>query len=294
MMHEVRGLKARIKELESLLEIADRKADILTNLLKEANAEFERALELFKRTETNFRVVFENAPEAIYIIDAYTRQIMDCNQFMVEWLGYAREDLLSMKMDAIVVAETSDLQDKINQALDRGIVRVQERRYARKDGTIVDAETTGAVVEYEGKKCLAILVRDITERKQLEELSRYKELFRNVSDPVFINDFRGKFLEVNEGARQLFDYSREQLLTMRVKEFVRPNQVRILAENGKRIRRGETTTFEMELMAKKGAPIPFEFHARPVIFKREPAVLSVARDLSLSGPCRNFRYVFLI
>ncbi len=280
-MHEVKGLKARLKELENLLEIADRKADILTNLLKEANAEFERALELFKRTETNFRVVFENAPEAIYIIDTDTRQIMDCNSFMVEWLGYPREELLSMKMDAIVVAETSDVQDKIKQALDRGMVRVQERRYARKDGTVVDAEATGAVVEYEGKKCLAILVRDITERKQLEELSRYKELFGNVSDPVFINDFRGKFLEVNEGACQLFDYSRQQLLTMRVKEFIRPNQVRILAENGKRIRRGETTTFEMELIAKKGEPIPFEFHARPIIFKREPAVLSVGRDLSL-------------
>ncbi len=160
------------------------------------------------------------------------------------------------------------------------MVRVQERRFARKDGTVVDAEATGTVVEYEGKKCLAILVRDITERKQLEELSRYKELFENVSDPVFINDFRGKFLEVNEGACLLFDYPKEQLLRMRVRELVRPNQLRILAETGRRVREGETTTFEMELITKLGESIPFELHARPIVFKRERAVLSVARDLS--------------
>ncbi|MBI5248451.1 MAG: PAS domain S-box protein [Desulfomonile tiedjei] len=279
-MHEIKGLKERILELENLLESADRKADILTNLLKEANAEFERTLELVSRTESNFRAVFENAPEAIYIIDTDTRQIIDCNPFMEAWLGYNREELLSMKMDDLIVAEPSDVQNNIKMALDRGLVRVQERRYIKRDDTVVDAEVTGTVVEYGGKRCLAILVRDVTERKQLEELSRYKELFDNVSDPVFINDFQGRFLEVNEGACQLFNYSREQLLTMRVKELVRPNQLRILSESGKRIKTGETVAFELELLTKKGEPIPFEFHARPIIFKRKRAALSVARDLS--------------
>lgn len=281
MMHELKGLRERIIELEDLLETSERKADILTNLLKEASAEFERALELVTRTETNFRAVFENVPEAIYIIDTDTRKIIDCNPFIVHWLGYSRDELLSMNMDDLIVADTLNVQDNIRKALNRGWVRVQERRYVRKDGTVVDAEVTGTVVEYQCKKCLAILVRDVTERKQLEELARYKELFENVSDPVFINDFQGRFLEVNEGACQLFNYSREQLLTMRVKELVRPDQITVLSESGKRIQRGDSVTFEMELVTKKGQPIPFEFHARPIIFKRKRAVLSVARDFSI-------------
>jgi len=281
MMHEVRGLKERIRELEDLLEISDRKADILTNLLKEANAEFERALELLTRTETNLRAVFENAPEAIYIIDTDTRQILDCNPFIVGWLGYSRKELLSMKLDDIVVADTAEVQENIKTAIDRGMVTVQERRYLKKDGAVVDAEVTGTLVAYEGNTCLAILVRDVTERKQLEELSRYKELFANVSDPVFINDFDGNFLEVNEGACQLFDYSREQLLGMRVKDTVRSDQIEKLSASGKRIQRGESLTFETALITKKGEPIPFEFHARPIVFQGQPALLSVARDLSL-------------
>ena len=280
-MHETRSLRERVNELEGLLEISERKSDILTNLLKEANAEFERALELLTRTEAKFRAVFENAPEAVCIIDTDTRQILDCNPFIGQWLGYTREELLAMRLDELVAADPQELQTNILTALDRGLVYIQERRYVKKDGTIVDAEVTGTVVEHEGKKCLAILVRDVTERNQLEAFSRYKELFESVSDPVFINDSQGRFLEVNAGACRLFDYSREQILSMRVKELVRPEQWDILAETGKRFQRGETVQFEMDLMTKTGEFFPFEFHARPISFMGRSAVLSVARDLSV-------------
>ncbi|MGC8603044.1 MAG: hybrid sensor histidine kinase/response regulator [Desulfomonilaceae bacterium] len=149
-----------------------------------------------------------------------------------------------------------------------------------KAGSIVDAEVTGAVLEYEKKHCIAILVRDVTERKKLETILRYKELFDNVTDPVFINDFNGKFLEVNEGACRLFHYSREQLLAMRLNELVKREQLKILSQNAERIKKGETAQFEIELTAKKDEPILFELHSRPILFMGKSVVLSVARDLS--------------
>ncbi|MCK7503572.1 MAG: PAS domain S-box protein [Desulfobacterales bacterium] len=51
----------------------------------------------------------------------------------------------------------------------------------KRNGSVADAEITGTVVEYEGKASFVALVRDVTVRKQIEELSRYKELFENVS-----------------------------------------------------------------------------------------------------------------
>jgi len=280
-MHELKALRDRITELEGLLEISERKSDILTNLLKEASAEFERALDLVTRTEASFRAVFENAPEAIYIIDADTRRILDCNPFTVRWLGYTRDELLTMKVDDLVVAEGDDIDTNVKKAVQYGMVHIQARRYLKKDGAVVDAEVTGTLVDFEGKKCVAILVRDVTERKQLEEFSRYKELFENVSDPVFINDFDGRFLEVNGGACLLFDYTREQLLTMRVKELVRPEQWQILSEGGEKVRAGDSVQVEMDLMTGRREFLPFEFHTRPISFLGKPAVLSVARDLGL-------------
>ena len=99
----------RIKELEELLEVSERKSDILTNLLKEASAEFEQTLTQIKISESNFRAIFENAPEAIYIIDTVTHQILDCNPFTVEWLGYARREILSMKVENILEPDSQNI-----------------------------------------------------------------------------------------------------------------------------------------------------------------------------------------
>jgi PAS domain S-box-containing protein len=278
---EIKGLEARIEELETLLENSERKADILTNLLKEANAEFERALDLVTRTEKNFRAVFESAPEAIYIIDSQTRRILDCNPFTINWLGYSREELLSIRIDDLILAQGEDIEQNIERALDLGIVHIQERRYLKKDGSVVDTEVTGTPVEYGGTQCVAILVRDITERKQLEEFSRYKALFESVSDPVFINDFKGNLIEVNEGACQLTEFSREELHQMSIKDLARPDQMNLVAEVGEDAQRGETVQFELDFINKRGHPIPFEFRSRCISYHGQPAILSVGRDLSI-------------
>ncbi len=274
-------LEARIKELEKQLELHERKADILTSLLKEANAEFEATLERVISSERNFRAVFEHAPEAIFVMDADTRQVLDYNPFFLDWLGYSPDELRSMRVDDLIAEGGQDLQGNIHKALKDGLVRVQERRYLRRDGSIVDAEITGTLVEYEGKPCVAVLVRDVTERKQLDELSRYKKLFETVGDPVFINDFHGRFLEINEGACRFSEYSREELLRMGVKDLAGPEQNQRLTDMLIRVREEDSVRFELDMTTSTGKRIPFEMHSRAITYMGQPAVLSVARDLSV-------------
>ena len=280
-MDRIKSNLDRIKELEALLEVSDRKSDILTNLLKEASAEFEHTLEQIKISESNFRAIFENAPEAIFIIDTDTHQILDCNSFTNEWLGYARQELLAMQVEDILEPQTEGFLENIKKAIDDGQVQIQERRFINKRGRVVDAEVTGTLVGFQRKQCFVTLVRDVTQRKQIEALSRYKELFKSVSDPVFINDLKGRFLEVNDVACECFGHPREKLLQMTVKDLTRPTQMDILSETGQQVQRGDTVQFELDLMVKRGVTIPFEFHARMIQFKGQPAVLSVARNLSV-------------
>lgn len=280
-MDKIKSNLERVQELEALLEVSERKSDILTNLLKEASAEFEHTLEQIKISKSNFRAIFANAPEAIFIIDADTHQILDCNPFTTEWLGYSRQELLAMQVKDILEPQTDDVIKNIKDAIDDGQVQIQERRFIKKNGRVVDAEVTGALVGFQRKQCFVTLVRDVTQRKQIEALSRYKELFKSVSDPVFINNLKGRFLEVNDVACECFGYPRDKLLQMAVKDLTQPSQLDILSETGKRIQSGETVQFELDLVIKRGVRIPFEFHARKIQFKGQPAVLSVARNLSV-------------
>jgi len=280
-MHRKADLLNRIRELEELLDLSERKSDVLTNLLKEASADFQQALEKITISESNFRAIFENAPEAIFILCTSTRNILDCNSFTSKWLGYRHDELLSMRLDDLLAADSSDIGDKVKSAVEHGMVKILERQFQKKDRSVVDAEVTGTLIEYEGNRRMVALVRDITERKMFEELCRYKELFANVSDPVFINDSRGRFLEVNDVACDYFGYSREKLLKKAIKNLIGPGQNHLVSEMGKRIQKGEAVTFQLEMTTREGKNIPFEFHGRSIRYMGNPAVLSVARDLSV-------------
>jgi len=279
-MYELKILKERLSELEILFRSCDGREGAITSLLKEVKTECNRALDFMTATETDFRHFFEIAPGPLCIIDISNRQVINCNPYMSEWLGYNRAELLAMKLDDLIIREAGDAS--IDSATDCGLTRVQERRYLKKDGSTVDAEVIGTLIQYDGRQCLAVLSWDVTARKRVEDAARYQELFDNVTDPVFITDLHGSFLDVNEGTCRVFEYAREQLLQMYVKQLVKPNQTRILAENAKQLQRGASVRFEMELNTKKGESIAFELQARPIAYKGKPAVLSVARDLSLS------------
>ena len=280
-MNEIASLRPRIKEVEHLLAEAERRSYILTSLLKEATAEFKHALEQVTTSEANFRAVIENAPEVIYIADAETLKILDCNPYTTQWLGYTRPELLSMRVEDLLDLDSSGLKENIRRPLAYGFDHVQERGFRKKSGTFVDAEVTGTVVEIQGRKCFLALVRDITERKTIEELSRYKELFDNVIDPMIISHSQGTFLEINHVACERFGYSHRQLLNMSFKNIVSPHQMSILEEIGQKIRSGENVQFEVDVLTQSGEAIPFEFHSRMIDYQHKPAVLSLARDLSI-------------
>lgn len=276
-----KDLVKRNRELEKLLEVAERKSDVLTNLLKEASAEYEQTLERTRISEANFRAIFENAPEAIYIIDSESHDILDCNPFVLKWLGYTRREMLRLKVEDILEPGALRVRENIQTAMKSGLVYISERRFRKKNGTVADAEVTGTPVEFQGRPCFVALVRDITERKQFEELSRYKELFESVSDLVFINDRKGRFLEVNDVACDSLGYSRRQFMSMTIREVTWPEHIPVLEEMSRKIQENETFQFEVDLVTRSGVSVPFEFQGRLILFQNELAFLSVARNLSV-------------
>jgi len=274
------NLKSLVKELKDALALAERKSDILTNLLKEANAEYERALDFVTKSEATLRSVLEYAPEAIYIFNLANRRFVFCNAYTCKWLGYSSQELLSMRVEDILAPSAVNLRENLKAAKNHGALYLHERRFKTKDGNIVDAEVTGTVIDYQGQQCLVAMVRDVTERKRMEELQRYKDLFEGVSDPVFINDLEGCILEVNDVACQRFGYSRDQLLTMKIWDLVIWEETPQTRQFISKMQDEQAVQLELYALTKDGQKSPFEFHSKPIKFKRQSAVLSVGRDLS--------------
>jgi PAS domain S-box-containing protein len=126
--------------------------------------------------------------------------------------------------------------------------------------------------------------RTVNRRHDLEVLARsaamYRYVFDNVNDAIFIHDLAGHFLEVNQIACQRLGYTRDELLHMRVQELDTPEIAVHFDESMSVFTQKGSIVAETCHVRKDGSCIPVELGARLIEYDGQPAVLTVARDLS--------------
>ena len=125
----------------------------------------ERAL---RQSEAHFRALVEQASDSFYVHDIEGRFI-DVNQRGCDSLGYTRRELLGMNITQIDASlSVDDLLELQPQLAARATVAL-ESSYRRKDGSTFPVEIRLGLIEIDGRQHLLSLVRDVTDRKQLQD-----------------------------------------------------------------------------------------------------------------------------
>ena len=144
--------------------------------------------------------------------------------------------------------------------------------------------STTPILREQGQ-CVLLALEEITMLKQRErELRKSEEkfhaIFESTNDAIFIHDFDGHFLEVNEVACRYLGYSREELLERRVADIESRKSAALIRERMETVRQAGSTVFETVHLRKDGTEIPVEVGSRSFEFENTPGVLSVARDIT--------------
>ena len=156
---------------------------VLSSTLKKQ----ERAEAESRASERRFRQLFEQSVDALVIFDT-DGNIRDCNQETCYTLGYSREEMLRLKVGDISGGEGllsgAERRGQQREAGDtlwqqytaghRTASTVHEGFHRRKDGSTYPIEVLIGGVEYGGERLLMASVRDVTERKRLEERLRHQ------------------------------------------------------------------------------------------------------------------------
>src|SRR5919205_3530250 len=117
----------------------------------------KRAEEALKQSERLYRVVIEQATENIFLVDVETRRIVESNPAFQETLGYREEELRSMTLYDIVAADQKSIDRNIRHVLEQKHRFVGERKYRRKDGSLVDVEVSASIILRNGRETLCIV-----------------------------------------------------------------------------------------------------------------------------------------
>ena len=125
-----------------------------------------------------------------------------------------------------------------------------------------------------------IISSNTTEFKQAEELIRYKELFDNVTEGVFLLSTEGKFIETNGRMLESTGYTRAEFLKLSITRIVESNQIPYVETMLRKARADKECRFELNVKTRNGSLIPNEVNCRIVLYLGKLCFLCVARDIT--------------
>ena len=126
-----------------------------------------------RSSEIRYRRLFEAARDGIIILNAVTLQITDVNPFMTDLLGYSRDEFLGRELWEIgLFSDKEASQNTFRELQSTGYIRYENLPLQTIDGELREVEFVSNVYEESGDQVIQCNIRDITERKQADEVRR--------------------------------------------------------------------------------------------------------------------------
>lgn len=153
---------------EMLAQIQKRDA-ALEGHREELEQEVARRTAQLSQSEEKYRALMNNASEGILLADV-AGNLLEANKKMLEMAEYSLDELLKRKfVDIIPATEMPRARAVYKELLSNGAVAVADTQLLCKDGRIIPIDLTASLVRYAGKTVVQNILRDISERKKIEE-----------------------------------------------------------------------------------------------------------------------------
>jgi PAS domain S-box-containing protein len=200
------------KEVEYFKNIAEatgkkylRGIDQLSTLITEC----KKAEKALKESEEKYRNLIERANDVVIIVqDGIVKFV---NNRVVNMFGYSVGEMVDTPfLDYVFPDERNKIKELHKQRLKgKDVPDIYEMRALHKDGKKLDVETNSGIITYQGNLAVLALIRDITDRKRMEEAlyesnSKLSAMLASIGDHMSMMDEDLNIIWANEIAEKIF------------------------------------------------------------------------------------------
>ncbi|QNP58435.1 EAL domain-containing protein [Paenacidovorax monticola] len=198
---QIEGLRILAQQAQVQLALR-RQQRQLTQLVHERDAMHAQLLaqsETLRTSERQYRQLFDDHPQPMWVYERHTLRLLAVNRAMVEHYGYTEAELLRMGMDELWLPEDRERLAAEMASIDAAQLRGGiTRRHRRKDGSVMDVELSAGAANFNGVAARQVLATDVTQRRSAErELARLgraqrllsacnEALVRGTSEPAML------------------------------------------------------------------------------------------------------------
>ncbi|VVB95944.1 Methyl sulfide methyltransferase-associated sensor [uncultured archaeon] len=251
------------------------------------NKKLELAL---KESEDMYRDIFENAIDAMYIndIDGY---ILNVNKAGLRGLGCSAEDIIGTHASRWFTPESTRLtmgtvRKKIlgklieDPMIRQVITKGGEKRWVEIRSRVI--KKGDSILGYHG------IARDVTEKTELEQKlkeseAKYRELFENAQDAMYVLDTRGNFLKLNQVGLRILGCTKDEVIGTNISKWLTQESSKLVKERREKWKSGETVDKMdiLELVGKNGEHRWIEIKTRHIKDGgRTIEIHGIARDVT--------------
>jgi PAS domain S-box-containing protein len=245
----------------------------------------QRDLTEQRRAEEFFRVLFEKASDAIFLVDDPTQQVVEANESVCRMLGYTREEFLRLKIPDLVPPELRHRIAGVRKALAEGGYQRDRRMLLRKDGTSVPTDHAVTRLNVGGRILYLASCRDLTAQEaaaqELAEAKTFLEhLQENASDGFALLDDKGVYLSVNQRLLSILGARREDMVGRTYQSRTDPQVQEEYSRYWRRLLAGEQIKMRTPILRPDGKSVVCEVSAAPVRRGDRTFIFSIVRDVT--------------
>ena len=236
--------------------------------------------------EARYRAVIEQATDGIFLLDAQTRRVLESNPSYQKMLGYTAAELHGMEVYDFVAHPRENVDSTIRRTLEQRRRLVGERRYRRKDGSLLDVEVGVSVISLEGRDVICTIVRDVTERKKNEEKLRQSErLYRTVIEQAtenicLVDVETRRIVESNPAFQTTLGYTEEELQHMTLYDIVVHDRESVDQNIRRTVEEGSSFVGQRKYRRKDGSLIEVEASGSTILRNGRETLCIVAHDVT--------------
>ncbi len=243
-----------------------------------------------------FYEIFNKARDAIILWnlrdDLSPGNCIEANRAACELTGYSLNELRKLTfLDLKPADEQARIKNLIGELLEKGQLFI-ETEYLTKEGSHIEVEINAHAFKIGPKRVILSVVRDISQRKQIqkklfESSAKYKALFNNANDAVFLLQNQ-KIVDCNATAGKLLNVAKKDLLGKPFAQICLELGKYKNAENKKKLLRkieelvvaGNTHRFGVVFKNKDGRQIVAEAQTSKISFSGQDYIQLIVKDLT--------------
>lgn len=224
--------------------------------------------------EERYRILVENAPEALVVLDMETQKFVNVSNSAINLFKTTKEKILTLgpvdvspeyQPDGILSSVKA--MEKITEAIQGGKPSF-EWTHCDLSGELILCEVHLVRLPEVNKILIRGSIQDITERKKTEQALReseikYRDIFENIQDVFFKTSIEGIILEISPSISQFSGYTRENMIGTNIIDiYYNPiDRVRLLNEL---MKEGVLKDYELRVKNRENEVVYVSVNARMI------------------------------